>query len=99
MGDVIHMEIFDVIPMSEDAICSLFSDDPEGVHNFLIDAGFNNKKPIQFRCGHIIRNSPTFVDDEVDTPEEVLDLFRMRMLDGDESLQLFVCQKRKRWTN
>jgi len=97
MGEVINMEIFNTVPMSDEAVYALFSDDPESVNDFFIDSGLSNKRPIQFRCGHIVGNKPVFVDHEVDTPEEVLELYRLRMLDGDHALQLFVCQKRKRW--
>ena len=92
MGKVINLDIYRTVPFSDDEIIDFFTGDGSKVNDLFSKAGFNKQKEIQIRCGHIRGKEPVFCDDETETTEEVMDLFRARMLDGDEGLQLFACQ-------
>ena len=93
MGKVINLDIYRTVPLDDDEVIDLFTGDGSKVNGLFEKSGFNKMEAIEFRCGHIHGKEPVFCDDKVSTVEEVLELYRVRMLDGDYGLQLFACQK------
>jgi len=94
MDNVIELKFKRVVPFPDEVAKAMYVGDTLVIDKFLTSCEFEKGKPLDFLCGY--RKGDKFTPLITDTIVETLELFKQRLIDGDEDIILCAVQEARR---